>query len=318
MATGQQHVQFTGQTDRESLVLGSYEPDVARTGVPSGTTLTPVSGNQIITTPGTVLQDLDITGRVEIRAANVTIRRCRIRGDPTITSSYGLVHCTSGSASNVLVEDCTLACDSSTVSQWPDGILGHDYHARRCRIYDVEDGCGVFNVANPGDPSGVVVEGCYMGPLLRYATDAEQSDGSHDDVIQMQGGAGTILRYNKFWGYMSTTLADGALGGRQSPSQTQSVSCIMMNSTIGDPFDVEIYENWFYGGEVGLNLTDPALGVAGETTAIVHRNRFARHTTWFDDVPVLYLAAATWDFGAGTVDKNYWLGTSTEIPYQAG
>lgn len=321
MPTGQQHVSFVGQIDRDALVMGSYEPDDARTGVPSGTTLTSVSGNQVITAANTVLQDLDITGRVEVRAANVTIRRCRIRGDNSIGSSYGLVHCSSGSVANLLIEDSTIACDSSTVSQWATGVLGHDYTIRRCRVYNVEDGIGIFNVASPGSPSNVIMEANYVGPLLWFAVDAEQIDGSHDDPIQMQGGVGTIIRWNKLWGFMSTELGEGAQGGRNGPTQTQSISCIMMNSTIGDPFDVEIYENWVYGGEVGFNFTDNNLSVPGETTAIVHRNRFKQNTQYYSFDPdignggIWYVNNATWDFDFGGPNKNIWMDSGLEVGY---
>jgi hypothetical protein len=53
-------------------------PGAANTGVPPGTALRP-RGDIEVTRPGTVLADLDITGTVSIKAANVTIRNCRIR-----------------------------------------------------------------------------------------------------------------------------------------------------------------------------------------------------------------------------------------------
>jgi len=318
VATGQQHVLLSGQLDRNTLALGSYEPDDARTGVPSGTTLTPVSGNQIVTTPGTVLQDLDITGYVDVRTSNVTIRRCRIRGDVTASSHYGLVHCPSGNVTNLLIEDCTLAGEASTVGFWINGVHGHDYTARRNRIYNVIDGLGVFNTVTPGAPSNVVAEGNYVGPLLYWLNQPDHTDGSHNDGIQIHGGVGTIVRYNKFWAFNATDLADGAGGGPNGPTQTQSLSCVMLNSNTGDPYDVEIYENWCYGGSVGFNFSDDALGAPGETVAIAHRNRFKQGTQWFTAVPILYEATATFDLGAGTVDKNYWMDSGLEVPLNTG
>lgn len=318
MATGQRHVLLTGQTDRQALVLGSYEPDEARTGVPAGTSLTPMSGQVVITTAGATYDGIDLDGWFDVRAPNVTIRNCRINGASPPTFGYGLVHASSGSVTNLLIEDCTIACTATSVNYLANGIMGHDFTARRNRILNVTDGIGVFNQVTPGNPSNVIIEGNRMGPLLWYASVPDHTDGSHNDVIQFHGGVGTIARYNTFLGYQATDMADGAQGGRLGPTETQSTSCIIINSLVGDPFDIEIYDNWVYGGEVCFNCGNDALGVPGETVAIIHRNKFKQGTQWYSTVPLVYEATATWDFGEGTANANVWMDSGLEIPLQAG
>jgi hypothetical protein len=71
--------------------------------------LTP-SGSITTSSNGQTIEELDITGRVEIIHDNVTLRRCRIR----YSSNYGIyVH--SGAPQNILVEDCEV--DQSLASE---------------------------------------------------------------------------------------------------------------------------------------------------------------------------------------------------------
>jgi hypothetical protein len=55
-----------------SCALPKY-PDASCTGVPAGTTLTPVNGNIIITTAGTTINNEAITGCVTVRASQLKI-----------------------------------------------------------------------------------------------------------------------------------------------------------------------------------------------------------------------------------------------------
>ncbi len=52
-------------------------PDPTNTGVPAGTTLTP-SGNINVTTAGTMIKNLDVTGSINIAANNVTVENTRV------------------------------------------------------------------------------------------------------------------------------------------------------------------------------------------------------------------------------------------------
>jgi len=317
-----------GPQGRASLVMGSYEPDDQTTGVPAGTSLTTLSGNQVITTPNTTLFRRDITGKVSIRAANVSVLECRVRGTNADTSSTGLIDCTNSACVNAIIEDCTITPDLPGNVHYT-GILGHDYIARRNRIYNTCDGFGVFETGAPGTDSLVTIEANSVGPLGWWYPDPDHSDGSHNDCIQLQGGIGTIVRWNRLYGYQSMEVGDAiTYGGREdprfdpignagNPTQTQTMSGVMMNANVGDPYDVEIYENWVYGGEFGLNISDDNLGVPGQTVAYVKRNRFDRGQ-WFVGFPIIYEASATFVIPASGVDKNYYMDNGAAVTLHTG
>lgn len=69
---------------------GTEWPNANNTGVPAGTPLSPYSGSMSITTPGTVIDAKQITGGLEIRAADVTISRSSITGSVTVGSGGSL------------------------------------------------------------------------------------------------------------------------------------------------------------------------------------------------------------------------------------
>jgi hypothetical protein len=129
-----------------------------------------------------VLDSLDIYGFVQVRAANVTIRNCRVRGLGGGTTNTGLILATHSAVQNLVVQDCTLVPD--TPSYWLDGIMGHDYTARRCRVYNAVDGFGAFNTANPGGPINVYLYSNYVHDLSYFSPDPNHpSDNqTHNDA----------------------------------------------------------------------------------------------------------------------------------------
>jgi hypothetical protein len=310
------HVRIGASQGRDTLVMGSYEPDENTTGVPAGTSLTNLTGNQIITTPGTTLFRRNITGYVDVRAADVTIKECRIWGDPSNSTNHGLITARHADCINLVIEDNTIDPGSSGTF-WMTGIIGHDFTSRRNRIKNVVDPIGIYNDQAPGSNSNVLVEADFLGPCAWFTTppDTNQVDGSHNDVIQIQGGVGTEIRYSKLWGKQSTEVGNGASGGRQGATQTQSLSCIQFNDNVGDPYDVYVHDNWLYGGEISVNGSDSSMTApVGEVVATFYRNRFDR-SQWFypQNVQLYLLDAAEWDTGAGTANKNYFMDNGQEV-----
>ncbi len=150
--------------------LGGY-PDATNTGVPSGTTLT-ASGTIDVTVDGTIIENLDITGRIQVDANNVTIRNCRI----TSGDYYPLLN----NGTNLLVEDCEIAGTSTAVTC----CIGFtNYTARRCNLHGSADGLKA--------DSTVVIEDCYIHDL---ATDAT----THNDGTQTTGGSDVTIRHNTY------------------------------------------------------------------------------------------------------------------------
>ncbi|MFW6155104.1 MAG: hypothetical protein ACOC95_07810 [Planctomycetota bacterium] len=112
-------------------------PTVATTGH-SGP-LTP-SASITATTPGMVIETLDISGSVLVKANNVTIRNRRIVGGLySVNAGFGYT--------GTLVEDCTVYSGDSK------GIYGGNMTIRRCDISRYRDCMQV--------QSNVLVEDCY-------------------------------------------------------------------------------------------------------------------------------------------------------------
>ena len=65
-------------------------PNADNTGVPAGTALTPYTGLSTITTPGTVIDAKQISGDLDIRAADVTVIRSSITGNVTVEGGGSL------------------------------------------------------------------------------------------------------------------------------------------------------------------------------------------------------------------------------------
>lgn len=248
------------------FTIGTFEavavvkPTAANTGATG--TLTTLSGDQLITVAGTTIEDKDIYGKVTVRAANVTLRNCRIRGNATQASNSGLVDATHASVSNLLIEDCTLA--ASTPSVWWTGIIGHNYTARRCNISQVVDGFGVYNTSSPSAQSGVLIELNYVHDLSCISPDPNHSDGkTHNDVVQIQGGGYVVIRNNHFDATPSSTSTAGV----------KPTSCVMITPNVSACPGNVITGNWLYGVSAAvINVSPKSKG--SSTTAWIADNRF--------------------------------------------
>jgi hypothetical protein len=140
--------------------LSSF-PNAANTGVPAGVVLKP-SGNLVITTPGAVVEGLDIKGSVVIDAPNVTLKNCKVT-DP----GYAVVLIKAG-ITGTTIQDCEID-NEGTGGQ---GITGQGTFLRN-NIHDCADGINVG-----GD--NTLIEGNYIH-MMRGTAD------SHFDGIQADG-----------------------------------------------------------------------------------------------------------------------------------
>lgn len=172
--------------------------------------LTPAAG-MTVTVAGTILENLDVTGTVTVKAKNVTIRNCRINAG----SFYG-IKCTSG-FSGLLIENCELTGASSAM------IFGGNFTARRLNIHHG----GSDGIKATHD---VLVEQCWIHHLGMTPT-------AHADGVQTHGGGGSnfIYRYNNF------DLPSGLPG-------FVSNSAFILEPDGGLLTDVLINRNWLNGG----------------------------------------------------------------------
>lgn len=157
-------------------------PDATSTGVPAGTTLTVVNGDQDIVTNGTIIDSKDIRGCITVDAPNVIIRKSKV-------SCPGIA--IFNNSSNLLVEDTTIDCQ---------GVLGgtaitwRNYTARRINASDCENVLWA-----EGD---VTIEDSYIHDLIEYNIVTDP----HPDGIQVPTSANITIRHNRIYG-MSRNLA---------------------------------------------------------------------------------------------------------------
>lgn len=238
-------------TSRSSLVPGSYKPSDSTTGFIPGTTLTAYNtsgADLVITKDGTVLENLDIYGDIKVRARNVVIRNSRLHGGKNIPSANtGIVDANSGSCYNLLVEDCTIIPDRP--SYYRDGIVGHEFTARRNRIKRSNDGIGVFN--RPGGPveANVTIEGNYINELTYWSYDPAHSDGTHNDGIQVQGGENIRIVGNR----VVASAVTGA-GSLPNPRGSHAGIGIMLQQNVAKLKNVLVEKNWVDDGQTSINI----------------------------------------------------------------
>ena len=136
-------------------------PDAKNTGVPPGTSLTVMNGNQVITTPNLVLAGKDIRGTVDVRAAGVKIEKCKI----TVQNSWDwFAILTNG---DTIIQDCTISGGNFGVN-----IINGGGAFRRNNIFGGE------NAIDPDD--GSIIEDNYIHNM--------QAPGSpHYDGVECGG-----------------------------------------------------------------------------------------------------------------------------------
>lgn len=346
--------------DRTLLVIGTDQPSKSNTGLKPYVTLTASPGNITMSTPGQVIQDLDIQGKVTVTAANCVIRNCRIRGlnsSPGSTDTF-LITATAAGVSNLLIEDCELAPDFPHYN-WDSAVTGHDFTIRRCNIYWTVDGINVFNTtAAQPYASNVTIEQNYIHDLGWWTAATtgvvHPSDThTHNDVIQIQGGTGTIIRGNRLEGKYArqyghwvvtnpnvepytqvglNTLSDGgpyqSLPDRASGNEASgrynltNLSCVQMGQNVGDAYNFTFTDNWMYGGYISFNAASLARHT-GQNLGSFLRNKFDRsqgaqgvggNTTHTFDIDTSWAGNVT--SGAGTANANVYMDDGTEVTFR--
>ena len=288
-------------TSRTALVPGSYKPSAATTGVPAGIQLKPYNtsgADLVITVDGTVLDGLDIYGDIKVRAKNVVIKNSRLRGGTGIPgSNTGVIDANSSAVANLVVEDSTIIPDRP--SYYRDGIVGHDYTAKRNHIQRSNDGLGIFN--RPGGPvaANVTAEGNYIHSLTYWSNDPAHSDGTHNDGIQVQGGENIRIAGNTVVG----SIVTGA-GSAPSPRGTHGGCTIMLQQNVAKLANVVVENNWVDDGQTSINIDN---GKYSNITVTVRNNFLGRNQYDYGNgskYPIRIISrAASTVYGLGT---NRW------------
>lgn len=221
----------------------SFGPAVARhagnTGVPAGTVLRP-SGPLVITTPGAVVDGLDIDGCVSVKADNVILRNTRITCPGTSGSLSWPIRLTSGFR-NLLVHDVEI--DGGGVTSV--AVCCSEYTLLRVNIHNVVDGPRLSN--------NTAVLDSYIHHLARVA-------GSHNDTLQTTGGRGILVRGNTLDVY------------RPDTNDPFNAGFMLGSTTAAFVADVLVEDNRFNGGNYTVNFRSD---MAAENV-VFRRNVFGR------------------------------------------
>ncbi len=205
--------------NRDAFVAGSYmsgaapansaastpggKPSAATTGVKAGSKLTRHDGDITVTKDGTVLANLDIHGFVIVRAKNVTIDNCIVRGGKAKGFATGLI--TDYGYSGLLITDTYIEPEFPSV--WFDGIKGSGFTARRVHITG-----GVDSVKIQGN--NTVVEDSLLENTDYYANDPQQGGTpTHNDNIQIQNGQNVKVTGNTIRGATNFAVLGAASKG---------------------------------------------------------------------------------------------------------
>ncbi|WP_210480784.1 hypothetical protein [Naasia sp. SYSU D00948] len=228
-------------------------------GVPTGLSLRTVYGDQIITTPGTVLDGLDIHGRVVVKAPNVTIKNSIIRGLDT-GSKWGLIDALAGHP-GLVVQDTEIV--ATVPNYYVNGIMGFNFELRRVNIHGVVDQVHLTG-------GNVVVDRSWLHGNLHFEDDPGHPDGTHDDNIQIQKG-------------MNIVVTNNVLAGSHTAS-------IIITQGQGDVGDVRIQGNKFDNGGCSINISEGKYGPLSGVSIL--DNLFGR-TTQFRNCAMVVFSPGT-------------------------
>ena len=281
-----------------NLVVGTYQPDESTTGLLDGCTkeaLAVRNGDWIVTVPNTIITDTLINGRLIIRAANVQVTNCWIQGPVAPTNAnQALVDCTHAAVKNFIIRDSVLAPQKPTYG-W-NAIAGHDYGAYRVNMYFCVDGGRIYN-GNTGmkdAATNVIISGCWIHDLTLFTPDPNHRNDNrtHNDGIQIEGGAGTKIIGTRIDGFYATTWpgmvkatsdpTDPAVNVWASPHVYSAsgrcivTSCIQVTPNVGAVTGLILDRNYFNGGAVGVNAANgsPYAGLNGGKLGTFTGNRF--------------------------------------------
>ncbi len=250
------------------------KPMADNTGVPAGTELTVVTGDQTFSTPGQVITGKEFRGFVKVTAANVTFRKCVFRGRATSNNASLL---DTRKSTNTVVEDSEFVAASPSAGI--DGVWARNTKMYRVNIHGVVDGVKA--------ESNVLIQDSYIHDMKWFASDPNQGGGpTHNDGVQsFEGDSGITLRHNNI---------DLSSDKRANAAWQTSAS------------DSLVEDNWLDGGGCTLNFAHrDGRPLTGNR---VIGNRFGRKS--FFNCPILISTKTVLAQNSG----NVWADTGKPIP----
>jgi hypothetical protein len=213
-------------------------PDATTTGVPAGTQLTKYNGTLVVTTPGAVIEGLDITGGVIIQAPNVTIKNCVI----TSNQWYVVLFDWSTNSSNGTVENCEIYGSGSNIAPGNHGVVG-GHLVEGNNIHDVEQGIA--------PESGSTIQGNYVHDLNN-----PQSDPHYDGILILGNSSNITITGNTIINQHTQTDAIMI----QNPQGPVSNIIVDNNKLIGGGYTVYSDASHSNSPITGVQITNNDIG----------------------------------------------------------
>jgi hypothetical protein len=225
-------------------------------------------GDIVLTTAGDVVADVDVRGRIVVKAAGCRADNVIVRGlDTGIGFNSGLVNSTDANVSGFTLTNALLI--PTVPSVWWNGVLGHDYTARQVEVAGTVDGFGIYNTH--GLEANVDIEDTFVHDLAFFADDPNHRGGAtHNDCCQIQSGLNIRIVNNVWRGFLSTEVGD-------TRPIRQSASVIQVTQGVGPVGNVLVEGNVFDGGVVAtINLSSKPL--PSMNFGRIANNRFGRNS----------------------------------------
>lgn len=160
-------------------------PDATNTGVPAGTSLTPVSGNLVVSTAGTIVDGKNVSGCIEVNAISVVIRNTQAQCITMPSNSPAHSLSVNAPATQWLnVSDSTITCPSSA-GDGGTALGDNDIVAARLNISGCANG---FDI-----DQGLSLTDSYIHDLF-------QSVSAHTDGIQSYNASNLTIVHNTIYG----------------------------------------------------------------------------------------------------------------------
>lgn len=249
------------------------KPGPGNTGVPAGTRLQVVNGDQNFRNANQVISGLDIHGFVQISAKNVTIQNSIIRGGPNPRCNSSVLWIREDAGASATIQDTEIS--PSNPSPCLDGVWAFNTRLVRMNIHGAVDGVKAFD--------NVTMQDSYVHDLSWFASDPNQGGGeTHNDAVQTyEGNKHIVLRHN--------TMNPGRQGNA-AYQVTQDGGKVAT--------DLHIENNWLDGGGCTLNFAHKG-GPTPMTGIFVVGNRFGHGSSF--QCPILVSTQTVLSQNSGNV-----------------
>jgi hypothetical protein len=256
----------TAKPPAQTNTRSGGRPGSGNTGPIAGTPLTTVNGDQVYSTPGQVIQNVDIHGYVRITAKNVTISNAIVRGGAAKCNA-AVIDVEGGSAT---IQDTEIAPTNPNACL--DGVWATDVTLLRMNIHGTVDGIKADD--------NTTVQDSWIHDLTPFASDPNQGGGpTHNDAIQTLGGTNILVKHN--------AMNPGKDGN----------AAYQVTQDFGKVGTITITGNFVDGGGCTLNLSSKGGGPMGGVS--VTSNRFGRGSEF--NCPILISTQTTLAANSGNV-----------------